>query len=121
MISVLNDPISTVLEATMRLFPELDVEVLFVDSDAMEVNSEYGCTMFPDGEQVKLGIVPGILVRADIPLEAATEILAHELAHVVAGPETEHGPSWWHAFTAIHEEYCKLIEEKLDAVATPLS
>ena len=40
-----------------------------------------------------------------LPLDEATEVLAHELAHVATGIEAEQGPAWEAAYAAISAEY----------------
>ena len=44
-------------------------------------------------------------------IENATEIFAHELAHVAVGYDAGHGPEWDTAFDAILDEYNRIGDE----------
>lgn len=65
----------------------------------------YGVTVFNDDGKVL------VFVDAMISVNNAVEILAHELAHVVAGFEEgkdDHGPEWEAAFESIKQEYGRI-------------
>ena len=83
------------------------------------------CEWVPELEETEGGTVYGrtclcedgnylVQVTAQIPVKDAVEILAHELAHVAAGPELKHGPEWKKAFDDIYEEYVRIGEELYD-------
>ena len=52
-----------------------------------------------------------ILVDPNVDIENATEIFAHELAHVAVGYDAKHGPEWDAAFDAILDEYNRIGDE----------
>jgi hypothetical protein len=63
-----------------------------------------GETFWPDD-----GGPPEIAISALLNRGVAgtLDILAHELAHVVAGPEAEHGPEWQRVYHSIFEACCE--------------
>lgn len=67
----------------------------------------YGITTFPADENE----VPLVEISAELTVQDAVEILAHELAHVAVGVGAGHGPKWEKAFKKIHEEYLNMMEE----------
>jgi hypothetical protein len=99
MIRVVFDPFKLVIEVAHDLYPGIQAKVFF---SAQANKKEYGSTSFGDP-------VPVILISAHTPLFVAPEILAHEIAHVVAGIKVKHGKKWEKAFAAIHREYVKRI------------
>jgi len=54
-----------------------------------------GETFFPDDDSTPIISINGKLKRG---VQGTLDILAHELAHVVAGTEAEHGPEWKTAY-----------------------
>lgn len=64
-----------------------------------------GETIFPDD-----GSRPIIQIGVDKIIPQAMDILAHELAHVAAGPEAGHDATWESAYDAIHRKYTEIIE-----------
>jgi len=70
-----------------------------------------GRTLFPD-ENSDFEI-PVVEVSTNIPFTAMIEILAHELAHVIAGIESGHGEKWDAIFEAIHRKYNELEEKEM--------
>lgn len=67
----------------------------------------YGITTFPADENE----VPLVEISAELTVQDAVEILAHELAHVAAGIDAGHGEAWEKAFHRIHQEYLDRLEE----------
>jgi hypothetical protein len=96
MIRLHFDPIAVVLESARALWPDMDCDIHWCEPAGHAEG--YGSTTWTDGEP------PCILIRADIPMTAIVEVIAHELAHV-AEPEDDHGAKWDAAFTAVQEEY----------------
>lgn len=103
----LNDPFSLLWQAFLNLFPGKDCEVSWLPEIPADENGEtgYGFTEFADGEK------PRVVVSADLRVSDAIEVLAHELAHVATGIESEHGAAWQAAFEAIFQEYGRIAEE----------
>ena len=100
----LNDPLSVVWEAFKNLYPDKDClcqwQPDMKDEDGKEV---YGCTTFEDGQIL-------VEVSAELKVFDATEVFAHELAHVAVGDVEGHGQAWQNAFDAIYEEYNRILD-----------
>ena len=102
----MNDPFALVAMAFKRLYPGLEFDALIVPELKDENGSPVcGETVFPED-----GSKPCVEISGAIPLAAAVEILAHELAHVAAPDDQEHGKRWKAAFDQIFEEYNKIAE-----------
>ena len=87
----LNDPFSMVYQAFQNIYPGKKCECYFeADLEADEIQ---------------------ILVDPNVDIENATEIFAHELAHVAVGYDAGHGPEWDTAFDAILDEYNRIGDE----------
>lgn len=103
-----NDPFSLVFQAFKKLYPQKDCECywkaeLEPDEDGHNV---LGLTTYTDDGRIYIDI------SVRIPVMDAVEIFAHELAHVAAGPQEEHGKAWEDAFDAIHSEYNRASQEE---------
>jgi len=100
-----NDPFEMIFEVFRELHPEKGCRIFWTDELKADNGEDVcGVTIFPDD-----GSRPCVYVNANVPVCHATEILAHELAHVAVGIEDEHGAAWEQAFEAIHAAYCKRI------------
>lgn len=95
------DPFGMLLVVFEELYPEHDCEVHWAEG-LKEQEDVWGETNF-DGE------IPVVTVDVSCPVQGAVEIMAHELAHVVAGYDEEHGEKWQEVFRKIHEKYQKRI------------
>lgn len=98
-----QNPIEELRLAALDAFPDLDCSVQFM---AAPDEGPYGETFFPDD-----GSRPSVKVAVGIPMEAVIEVMAHELAHVAAGLDADHGDKWEAAFERIHAAYCKRMAE----------
>ena len=96
MIQIINDPFETLIEVVTEIHGEIDAIVQFGQIDGEHI----GETCFPDD-----GSTPVITISVEIPYHATIETFAHELAHVLAGVEAEHGKEWEQAFSNIHEAF----------------
>lgn len=96
-----NDVFAIVWIAFKNLYPDKHCEVYW-ETDICDSEGGYGLTDFGDD-----GIV-SVFVSADLRIQDAAEILAHELAHVAVGCDADHGPEWENAFDAIHAEYNRI-------------
>lgn len=103
-----NDMFVLVWRAFKRLYPVKGQQIMKIEwaENVFDGNEEAcGYTNFrPDGSI-------HILISGQLPVVHATEIFAHELAHVAAGADAEHGEAWEKAFDAIHAEYMNLIQK----------
>lgn len=106
------DPIREVMEVCTKLYPDLDIDIYLYDGPTKGRNKSFGHAAFPDD-----GGPAGIGLNMHTPYHAVAEIIAHEVAHVVNGPdlskdpEQEHGAAWKSIFATIHEAVCKLHPE----------
>lgn len=101
MTTFLIDPLHLVVEVAERRYGRVDVLVQF------DSGLEYpGCTEFGDPDET-----PIITLNPNIPFYAVVEILAHELAHVLAGESEEHGEAWEEVFSRIHEDFEEAVKD----------
>ena len=101
-----NDPSAIVAIAFRELYPDTKYHAQLVPELEDEDNAPaYGLTLFPDD-----GSEPIICISAEAPISAEPEFFAHELAHVVAGIDAGHGPTWEATFEAIFQKYNEIIE-----------
>ena len=102
-----NDPFSLVWKAFKNLYPGKGCEVQWQpgieDNELPEQG--YGFTEFRDDGSIL------VVVDANLQVSNAVEVLAHELAHVAVGIESEHSAAWEAAFDSIFQEYGRIAEE----------
>lgn len=104
----INNPFDTVIQAVKELYPETHALIQFNPYLRGKEFGECGCTSFPDNPNDPI-IVD---ISTNIPFYAMIEILAHELAHVIVGPnkEDDHKEEWQAVFEAIHRKYDELVD-----------
>lgn len=95
-----NDPLREALRVIGERYPDLDVDVWFAPN--LEEASAAAC--FPDD-----GSPPFIELSDEIPVGAAPNCLAHEVAHIVVGIDAMHGPAWEAEYRAIMNDICRAI------------
>lgn len=103
-----NDPFAMVWQAFKNLYPGKDCEVQWqprIEDDELPEQG-YGFTEFRDDGSIL------VVVDASLQVSDAVEVLAHELAHVAVGIESEHGAVWEAALKAIFQE-CNRIDEEM--------
>lgn len=102
-----NDPFSLVYQAFRNLYPGKKCEVFWEPKIRDGENGEklFGLTYFEKDGSIAVLVDPGLKVSD------ATEVLAHELAHVGAGIEHDHDEVWEKAFNSIFLEYNRIGEE----------
>ena len=102
-----NDPFAVMYASFEKLYPGKNPHCVWVSwiSGEKEEGDTYGVTDFEDDGTVWIAIV------TSLPVKDALEIFAHELAHVAAGHEADHGSEWKKAFDAIETEYNRLCRE----------
>lgn len=96
---MVNDPFRRIIRIVRGRYPKTKARIHFVEQRTIK-----GCagkTLFPDNGH------PEVVISASIPVWGAVDVLAHELAHVVAGPKAKHGPRWRKVFKWIHGEWMK--------------
>lgn len=103
-----NDMFALVWQVFKRLYPPQSQKIIEIDwsENVFDGDEEAGgVTVFETDGSIR------ILISGQLSVVDAVEVFAHELAHVAAGPEAEHGEAWENAFDAIHTEYMKMIEQ----------
>lgn len=101
-----NDPFEILNKAFSNLYPEKQYKACFMtELEDEEGNTVYGFTQFDDGE------IPVIAISAELTIKDATEIFAHELAHVAAGEGEGHGEKWEMEFEKMFKEYHRIGKE----------
>lgn len=102
MIKIRNNPIDILLNVFERTFPQTAQLIKCIEFAV--VDEGFACTLFNE-DGIRIYISPTIKDDAPITLEVATELLAHELAHAIAGAEAEHGVVWEAQFDKLNELY----------------
>ena len=106
---IINDPFPSLFEAFECLYKDAGkIEVYLEMPDEFELCGDdgepaLGFTLFPDD-----GGLPVIYISAMLPFNDLVEIIAHEMAHVIAGQDADHGNKWEQAFSDIHWFYCEI-------------
>ena len=104
LIPFVNDMFALVFQAFKNLYPRKKCKCQWVPKITDENGRDvYGSTEYLVEERIFL-----VEISATLSVMNAVEVLAHELAHVAAGPDAEHGKEWEDAFDAIFEEYERL-------------
>ncbi len=101
-----NSPFEILDKAFKSLYPDKEyIAFMGEHLEDEEGKPVFGYTEYLDGEK------PVITIDAGLTIKDATEIFAHELAHVAAGMEAEHGEKWEREFDRIHKKYTEIGEE----------
>ncbi len=110
-----NDPFGAIWVAFKNLYPEKNCACYWTpqkeDLIGPDGSQAYGVTDFDKNT----GEVTVLVGAVGLDVNQATEIFAHELAHVAVGEpapgEPEHGERWEAAFEAIFKEYNRMMSE----------
>ena len=103
----INSPFAILDEAFRSLYPDKKYKACIEPSiKDDEGNRVFGFTQFSKGE------TPVIAISAELNIMDATEIFAHELAHVAAGEGVGHGERWDEEFQKIFDEYNRIGRER---------
>lgn len=108
MIEFLNNPYTWVLEAAEKVSPGISAVVAFCDREQWRKEFDknaWGVTIFPDD-----GTDPLIVLRADLNLVESTEILTHQLTHLIVGEKEEHNEIFELKFEELHRVYDVIAE-----------
>lgn len=99
----INSPFAILDEAFRSLYPDKKYKACIGPSiKDDEGNRVFGFTQFSKGE------TPVIAISAELSITDATEIFAHELAHVAAGEGAGLGERWDEEFQRIFDEYNRM-------------
>lgn len=102
-LKIINNPFETIIGIMKEHYPDAECDIYFGES-MTDGKETFGCTLFPEETGYHTIVVE---VHPSLSLTDATEILAHELAHVAAGVDAEHNEEWEKVFSHIHEEFRK--------------
>lgn len=111
-----NNPFDLLIEVMKEEYPDAKADIYFGQT-AVDGKDTFGVTIFPHKENDLQR--PAIEIYYDLPLPGSVEILAHELAHVVAGIEEGHGPKWEEIFENIFVKFDAKSKERFSE--SPLS
>lgn len=98
-----NNPIDILLYAFEKCFPKTAEKIKTIEFAV--IDEGFACTDFADDGSISIYISPTIKNDEPITFEVATELLAHELAHAIAGKEAEHNAVWEAQFDKLNELY----------------
>ncbi|SHJ74892.1 M78 family metallopeptidase domain-containing protein [Tepidibacter formicigenes] len=100
MIKYINNPFEDIVKIMNDIDPNINADIQFNPSLKGKDFGECGMVTFPADDSTPL-----IDISTNIPFEAMIEVLAHELAHIIAGEESEHNTEWNKAFQKIQIEW----------------
>lgn len=102
-----NDPFVLMYAAFHNLCPDKNPRCCWAGwiSDDETKDDTLGVTECDDDGAI------WIVIRTDLTVKNALEIFAHELAHVMAGLDADHGEAWQTALDAIETEYNRICDE----------
>ena len=105
-----NDMFAIVAEAFRNIYPGFAVSVCWNLAIPQPENGHVcGVTSFCEDENG--GTVVLIDIDPTLRVVDAVEVFAHELAHVAAGEQEDHGDKWAAAYDAIKAEYDRIMNE----------
>lgn len=103
MISLQMDIVGVMIQIVNEQYGHnIDAELAITNDPDVFPGGEKGLTVFPDDQTC-----PQMFINADISFDRFPEILAHECAHVLAGPDADHGEAWFNFFSEILEHFAE--------------
>jgi hypothetical protein len=98
------NPLDEIINIFNKMKP-VDFDIIIEWATAKQIKetakeSIQGITIFPEKNEPI-----SILINCELNLSDIAEILSHELAHVLAGPKSEHNERWEFYFNAIHVKF----------------
>lgn len=106
-LNFINNPFEIVTEIIEELYPGIECDI-YIGNQLTDGKETFGCTLFPDDKNE----IPVIEVHYSLNLENATEVLVHELAHVIAGEKADHNDEWEKVFKHLHTKFQQKVEER---------
>lgn len=104
MMKIKNNPIDILLAVFEKNFPKTAEKIKTIEFAIIE-DGAFGVTQFNDDGSIEICISPYKKRKHKMDFETATELLAHELAHAIAGEEAEHNAVWEAQFDKLNELY----------------
>lgn len=102
----------TMIDAAMHviatLHPTITVQIGYLSAEACKSDDGEevaGLTLYPDD-----GSAPEIWISEATPVYGVPDTLLHEMAHVVAGLEADHGPVWEREYEALWAEMNRICD-----------
>jgi len=109
--NVTFNPFDFAFAVVDEVHPNLNFELCFAYLDDEEIPTSryegpWGCAEFGvDGD------IDRVVIDPRLPLCAFAEILMHEVAHLVAGPDAEHSDVWNEEFAKLNVKYNEMFEK----------
>jgi hypothetical protein len=100
-----NNPLDIVVGIVTKKYPLLDAEIWFADYD--KLIHGLGFTQFPEKRKDPIKIT----INVDQTMIQCTDVLAHELAHAIAGQKAKHSKKWKKVYDWINDRYCEEVEK----------
>lgn len=104
MLKIQNNPIDILFEVFEENYAETAKKISTIEF-AMIEDGAFGVTQFNDDGSIEIYISPYKKKKQKMDFETATELLAHEFAHAIAGQEAEHNEAWKQAFDDLNKLY----------------
>jgi Zn-dependent peptidase ImmA (M78 family) len=109
------NPWEIIINVVNRLYPYFSATISFLPPDEFKAALQSTQTDQPCiGKEDACGFTffepdqnPIIMIDSNIPCQHSVEIIAHEVAHVVAGVKAGHGKKWEAEFERIFQAYGK--------------
>lgn len=95
---MIYNPHQIIIDIFNKNFPEIECDIVFV-TGLYKTEQAYGCIEY-DTTPMKISID-----AEETSYAISIEILAHELAHAVAGKKNKHGKKWEMVFNKINQLY----------------
>jgi hypothetical protein len=103
----INDMFSIFYKAFKNICPDKDVQIQWVNElEPLDGEEISGVTHFVNDGSIEIEI----LTRQSV--SEAVETLIHELAHVIVGPNKEHGEEFHNACDALITEYTRILDDE---------
>lgn len=113
---IVADPFQMIIDCFHEMFPGKYCQIFWTDKKSLRKSTKQkkalGVTEFPDD-----GTFPVVWVCCDQTVMQAMDILSHELAHVAAGTEADHGPEWEKIYANLYEAYCQKMKDRFGGEA----
>ncbi|MEN6292865.1 MAG: hypothetical protein ABFD07_12725 [Methanobacterium sp.] len=101
-----NNPLDIIVEIVTKKYTKLDVKIWIAEFNHKKIG--LGWTQFPKNKSIEIVLWQGMTIMQ------CTDILAHELAHAIAGSKANHNKKWKLIYTWIHKQYCLNLKNKGD-------
>jgi len=98
------NPITSIIECAESLYPDLNC-CIYWDSELDHEQEGYGFCEWVENEP------PRIAISTQLEVENTIEIIAHEIAHAVAGEHNDHNEIWEEVFQKIRNKWYETMKD----------